>query len=305
MLAFYIFLGSTVFFLLVLIKTTLLRVPDIHIGILSNLFTGRLLRQPDNNNFSIPICKPKKEGLCFKKPWESVTLVSTGTQTKIIKNREFPVKGGSIFASGAIQYRISAFTAYRYLEVEAEAIDEGLDSELDQILRHSLVTMDVEQAVTESAAISTALDIRLRTVDLRTTEEIHAVNGCINDTNAKTRVLFGKQISYAEHSYGIEILKAKIDTLDPDPKLKEARNKIQNELYQTQSQTQEFNHLLARMRDLKNELPELSDEKKAEFIQVWQKMSSKDIKKIEVEGADGLIGALSAFLTGLGKGGSN
>ena len=303
-------MGSTIlllaclFFIAVLGMTTIFRVKNIHIGIPSSLFSGRLKKEKDPDGHSIPIRKPYAEGLNYKWPWWSIEELPKEVNAWVIEKRKFPVgKGGTVIVSGVIQYRISAVAAYRYQEVSKKGIEEGLDAELEQIIRMTLTNETVDEAIRKSNEISYTLWHKLTSTDIRTSEEnplekdIDGKFVPINPT-PKTRTLWEKDLSYAEHSYGIEILKAKIDTIDPDENLKEARDSKQKEAYEKQSQSTEFKHLLQKAKMLKKQFPKIDEKEIWEAIQVWQKQTPKEIKTIRVEGTDTLTGILAALVGG-------
>lgn len=287
-----ILICSVLFFTVALASVTIIKIKDVHIGVPSSFFTGRI-RGVDENNYSIPIHTPYKEGMHIKYPWWSIQELSREIKSKPIEKRPFPVgKGGTIVVSGIIQYRISSLAAYRYLEVDEEGIQSGLDSELDQVIRTTLVDEDVDSVITKATEISNTLWEKLTSCDIRTTEEQNLSN------DIKERFINGKRVSYAEHSYGIEVVKAKIDTINPDEGLKEARDNKQKEVFEKESQTIEFVHLIEKMNMLKKELPNISDKEALEAIQVWQKQTPKEVKTIRVEGTDTLTGILAGILGG-------
>ena len=291
----------TTVFLFLLGYTTIFRVKDVHIGVPSSIFTGRLKRKTDEDGCSVRIRRPYKEGLHIKRPWWTIKQESREVRTKPIEKRPFPVgEGGTVLISGVIQHRISNKAAYRYEEVDQAAIEEGLDSELEQIIRGTLEEKDVEGAIKKTRDISRALTERLMGFDIRTSEEIESSP----DSPPKERKLFGDKdgdrISHSEHSYGIEILKAKIDTIDPDESIKAARDDKQKEKYESESQTTEWNHLLDRAAQLKESRPGMSDEKIWDAVQVWQKQSTKHVDKIEIEGIESFAKLLTSFIASRG-----
>lgn len=288
-----IIIGASILFFIVALATTIIfKIKDIHIGLPSSFFSGRISGN-DENGHSIPIRIPYKEGLRFKVPWWSIQELSREVKSKPIEKRPYPVgKGGTIVVSGIIQYRISSLTAYRYQEVDEEGIQNGLDSELDQVIRTTLTDEDVDSVITKATEISNTLWEKLTSLDVRTTEEKQL------SSVIKERFIGGKKITYAEHSYGIEILKAKIDTINPDDNLKEARDNKQKELFEKQSQSIEFEHISEKAKQLKVDFPEMKDTEAWEAVQVWQKQVPKEIKTIRVEGTDSLTGILAGLIGG-------
>jgi len=303
-------MGSTIlllaclFFIAVLGMTTIFRVKNIHIGIPSSLFSGRLKKEKDPDGHSIPIRKPYAEGLNYKWPWWSIEELPKEVNAWVIEKRKFPVgQGGTVIVSGVIQYRISAVAAYRYQEVSKKGIEEGLDAELEQIIRTTLTNENVDSAISKSNEISYTLWHKLTSKDIRTSEENpleQNIDGKLApiDPTPKIRTLWGNELSYAEHSYGIEILKAKIDTIDPDDNIKEARDNKQREEYEKLSQSTEFQHILEKGILLKEKFPGIPDDEVWEAVQVWQKQTPKEIKTIRVKGADTLTGTLAALIGG-------
>ncbi|MDD5652161.1 MAG: SPFH domain-containing protein [Candidatus Moranbacteria bacterium] len=294
----YVFLGSLVLFILAILRSIIFKVPDVYIGIPSSLFSGRikkneekkkmedekskLLKEKDTKKekekieeinrqikeldkslekhaYSVPIRIPYKEGIQFKYPWWGIKMEPREIRTRPI-NRTFPVgKGGTVIVKGIIQYRISDVAAYRYLEVDEKGVNDGLDSEVEGLIRSHLIGKDVDAAIEEKDAMSTELEGVFLTTRIRK----------LNKRGTCQRTLGGRLISYAEHSYGIEIIKAKIDTIDPDEELKKSRDEKQKERYERESQSIEMDHLLEKVKLLKSELPGISDKEAWESIQVW------------------------------------
>ncbi|HBI17521.1 MAG TPA: hypothetical protein DDY52_05265 [Candidatus Moranbacteria bacterium] len=316
------------FFLIALFRTIVFKVPDVYIGLPSDFFRGRIKRKKEEGYemgdrskksgiyYSMPIKSPYSEGVNFKPPWWSVKILSRNTETRTIEPREFPVgKGGTVIVSGVIQYRISSRSAYRYEEVNKTAIEKGLDSEIEQIIRGTLVDEDVDSAIKKTFEISDSLERLWKSTDIRTREEKERSDELkVKKTekgltaeedlelsqicNPRSRDLFGTPVTYAEQSYGIEVLKAKIERVDPIKELKDARDAKQTETYQKESQSTEFAHLLEKVTLLKATLPKISDAEAWEAIQVWQRQTTKDIKTIKVEGTDSLTGILAGLFAG-------
>lgn len=275
-IGFFVFIAGLVY-------SVVFKVPDVYLGLPSSLFLGRIEREVDVDGFSLPIRKPYKEGFHFKKPWWTIAPISREVSTKVIEKRVYQVKEGSVLVSGVIQYRPSSISLYRFEEVNAKAIDEGLDSELDQIVSKVLVESDVETAVTRKSELSEQLIDRLA----------GAIIYPGNTAKEKIRrSLFGKELSYAEHSYGIEILKASIDTVDPSEDIKIARDAQAKESYEKISQTTEWNHLMGRMGDLQKKFPEISDEEALKAVQVWQGQAGKQIHEIKVSDLEKILKGL-------------
>ncbi len=257
-----------------IICMSVFKIGDVNLGLPSSWFSGRFSGKDSNGN-SIPLREPYREGFHFKFPWWSVKQIDRQVRTYPIVKQEYPVKGGgSVWVSGTIQYRPSFLTLYRYEEVSEEGIKSGLASELDKLIGVDLVTMDMEEAVVRRVELSDKLRESL-------TRE--------NFLSYGIRHLFGCVVTYAEHSYGIEILKAAIDTIEPVGDLKKARDDKQKEKYQKESETTEWNHYLERMKSLKKEFPDLTDQQLLEAIQVWKGQATKDVKEFNVRGLEEVI----------------
>jgi len=289
----YLFIFSVLFFAAALGFMCIFRVSDVHIAQLFDLFRGRFSKKSDGRGYSIPLREPLLEGLHLKKPWQWIKEVSRETRTKPIKAREFPVMGGgSVKISGVIQYRPSTKALYRYFEVDEEGIEKGLDSELDQMVSQILGQYPMEEAITRKKEVNAELWGRLTGT---------IVNPDKPASERHERKLFGKAITYAEHSYGIEILKASIDVVEEaSAELKTARHEKQKELYEKESQTTEFNHLRARMKELKQDFPGLDDNKVLEAIQIWQKQTKKEIREFQVTDLKALGEIVAGILAGIG-----
>ena len=98
------------------------------------------------------------------------------------------------------------------------------------------------------------------------------------------RRIFGKTVSYSEHSYGIEILKATIDNIEPAGDLKKSRENKQAEKYQRDAEKTEWDHYRSRMEELKNLFPNLSDKEILEAVFVWRGHATKEIKDFNLKG---------------------
>lgn len=282
----YFFYGCLVFFVCALISSTIFRVKDINYGLPSSVFKGRLSGKKDKNGFSIPIREPYKEGLHIKWPWWRVEERCREVKTKVIERKEYPTgDGGFVIISGIIQYRPSYSALYRYVEVQDKGIEEGLVSELDQVIGTELGTMTTDDALSKRKELSENLSGILRGSILNPRDV---------DVPDIERVLFGKKLSYSEHSYGIEVLKSNIDVIDVPESLKEDRVKMTKEDYQKRSETTEWDHLLARMKSMKIDFPNLDDKLILEAVQVWQKQVNKDVKEFKINDLKSIIEGLGS-----------
>jgi len=280
-------LASIILFVVALLFTMIFKVQDVHLGLPSDFFRGRII--VGEGGLSIPIREPYKEGLHLRKPWYSIKQISREVKTRTITRREYQVsEGGTVFLSGVIQYRASSIALYRYVEVDEQAIEDGLDSELDQIVSKLLADANIEKAVTRKTNVAEKLKERLCGTVLNPDRE--------EGSSELTRKLFNKDITYVEHSYGIELVKVKIDTIDPSEELKKARDDMQKENYQKISETTEWNHLLEKAEVMKQKFPGISDELAIQAVQLWQKHSTKDVKQISVDGIKELVPAIVDLL---------
>ena len=102
-------------------------------------------------------------------------------------------------------------------------------------------------------------------------------------------------------SDGIEIVKVKIDTIDPSDELKKARDDIQKEAYQKRSETTEWNHMMEKVQIMKKKFPGISNELAIEAVQLWQKHATKDIRQIKIDDLKTIAPAIAAILATLAK----
>lgn len=246
------------------------KVKDMHIGLPSDFFKGRIKKEKDSLGFSNPIREPYREGVNTKLPWVSVKQISREVKTYPITKQEYPVKGeGTIQLSGTIQYRPSFLALYRYEEVSEDGIKNGLSSELDKLLGKELVEFNMEDAVIRRVELSASL--------------FDYLTGPFKKDGTERRI-FGKTVSYSEHSYGIEILKATIDNIEPAGDLKKSRENKQAEKYQRDAEKTEWDHYRSRMEELKNLFPNLSDKEILEAVFVWRGHATKEIKDFNLKG---------------------
>jgi regulator of protease activity HflC (stomatin/prohibitin superfamily) len=285
-----LFLLSVLVFIGAIAYSCFYKVKDIHIGLVSDFFRGRFRKEKDAEGNLVPLYKPRLEGIHLKLPWQKIIQISRDVKTKEIKNKTFAVANGTVKISGVIQYRVSGQATYRYLEVDEEGITKGLDSELDQIISRYLGNIDIEDAIRRKGEITNELRQRL-------TGNILNPNSANSDLKKGpiiapiTRKIWNdeREITYAEHCYGIEVLKASVDMVEPaTDELKKARDDKQREKYEKESQTTEWNHYINRARALKKALPNIDDAKLWEAIQIWQKQVpvKKDVKEIKIDGLE-------------------
>ena len=301
-------IASVVIFFAALGYACIFRVPDVCLGLPSNLFKGRI-DGVDKDNFSMPICKPYIEGLHLKLPWWTITTISRKTLTREIAQREFQVcgtttapgstskgfqGGGSVKVSGVTQYRPSKTVLYRFVEVDADALYAGLDAEIDYVIGQELGKADTyEAAVTMKPILSQAIYSRFNSEYVDRDE-----NG---NPSGRTRTLYERKVTYAEHNYGIEILKASINSIILPEELDKARSDEQKEIYERESQTTEWVHLMEKVRMLKAELPNLDEKDILRAVQVWRNQYPFEAKEIKIDTPDALsslVASISAILKG-------
>lgn len=298
---------SVVIFFAALGYSCIFRVPDVHMGLPSSLFRGRFSGL-DEYGFSKPIHEPYREGFHIKLPWWTITYINRETVTRKIPEKEFQVcgsgqavagqqqGGGSVMVSGVIQYRVSKTVLYRFVEVDQDALVAGLDAEIDYVVGQELGNVsDYETAVTMKPILSAAIYKRFNSKAVEKDVDGNP------DPNGRNRKVGDLDVSYAEHNYGIEILKVSIDSIKLPEDLDKARGEKQKEVYQRQSQTTEWEHLMEKVRMLKTELPNLDEKDILRAVQVWQKQYSFEAKEIKIDTPDALsslVASISAILKG-------
>jgi regulator of protease activity HflC (stomatin/prohibitin superfamily) len=272
-------------------RLCIFKVPDVHIGIPSSLFSGRYGGKDEKGN-SLPIKSAYLEGVHFKPPWWSVEIRDRKVATQNVDRQAYQVGGrkgtqGSVDITGIIQYRISQKMAFRRLEVSVKDIQDGLDAEFDFLLGKMLgeESIMLEEVITMKGALSGNLFKQLTRYN-SDEEEFPDDNWC-------GREIDGQAVTWAEQRFGIEILKVNINRIDPSGDLKKERDQRQAEIYQRESQTVEWKFLLDMAKELKKQHPDLSDQEILREIQTWQKNASRMI----VDAPD----TLSAFLANFSK----
>jgi regulator of protease activity HflC (stomatin/prohibitin superfamily) len=310
-------LVSIIFLALAFFALSICNIDKVCLGLPYSIFSGRFklvnLRlkfkkrgtNEADEEFSTPLRRPYKEGLGLKWPWWKVESISREIRTLPITEKEYQLSGfkksekgesesvsvatgGTVLVSGVIQYRPSRNALYRFVEVDEEGINKGLGSELDQIIGHFLGEAEMEEAITRKKEASKELWERLTGKDI-TPVLGEEKNGHIE----KRRKIFGVEITYAEHCYGIEVVKANIDSIQPTSEIKKERDAKQKERYQKESEIIEWTHLRDRMKELRDQFPELSDEKIVEAVQVWKGQAQKKVNELRL---DGLEEFLKTFL---------
>ncbi len=271
-----------VVFLVAFLWNVPFRVSNICVGLPWSIFSGRMKKnEKDAMGHSVPIHKPYTEGLNVKPPWWFVDEYSRELKTLPI-DKNYQVKNsGTIIIKGTIQYRVSAIAAYRFAEVDEDGIKKGIISELDQIIGVFLLLGNIEKAIESREQISANLLKRFRDP--------------YRSETRLTRKLFGKELEYSEHSYGIEILKANIDVVEPAEDIRKERDKIKIEEYQREAEKIEMENRLSRMAEIKNAFPSLSDAQVLEAVQVWTKQATKNIQDIRISDMDSILKFVGEF----------
>lgn len=305
-----LFFGLVVF-TLALFNLIIFRVRDVFMALPSSVFTGRIKRFTDENDCSIPIRKPYKEGFHLKLPWWTVTFFSRKVKQLSINAQEYQIgSGGTVLISGLIQYRVSAVAAYRAAEIGEAEIKAGLSSEIDQIIIKRLGkigTSGNESDITDDeVVVNTGIDEAIQTRGELERELLIKLNNKIVVIDSEKsqgeeiigfgRNLFGKDITYAEHAYGVEIFNAKIAKIDPTDDIKTERDAIQKERYQTRSQKIELQHLRNRAKEVKADFPELTHKESMEVVQIALGQVDKNINEFQLKNLTKLSGIVSDIL---------
>ncbi|MFO7807398.1 MAG: hypothetical protein R6V40_03175 [Candidatus Moraniibacteriota bacterium] len=271
------------------LKLSIFKVPDVHIGLPSSIFVGRFKKELDENGWSTPIGEPYREGYHLKRPWWKIYLFNREVRTRKIKKseeeeqgREYQIggeSGGTVYVTGVIQYRPSILSLYRLIEVDENAIIEGLDAEVDEFLSQELGKMlSFEEAITRKGQLSKELIGKL--------------------TEPTERRLFGndKPLDHAQLSYGVDILKATIDEIKPTEELRLARDARQKEMYEKDSETTEWVHLMEKAGQLKKILPGLEEREILKAVQVWRKQYNYNYDEIKIDSPDMISSILGTVL---------
>lgn len=300
-------IACLIIFWAAMVYSIIFSVPDICLGLPSSIFSGRIKRNSDKDNFSVPVHKPYKEGLHIKLPWWTIKIVSRKVYTKNLVKREYPAKNGTVKVKGTVQYRPSGITLYRFLEFSEEDIDAAMDSEIENMIRCRLAKVNVEDAITQVDIVSRELWDRLagHTITPKEAEEEdEKKNGkktLTGHIKTLTRILFGENVTYSEHSYGVETLKTKVDTIDPSDDIKEARDSQQKEKYIMNQKKIQWDYLMERAKELGIALNDLNDEQILDAIQLWEGQSTKHTNKVELRDIEVLANIATALLKGIKK----
>lgn len=276
------YIGGTFLLLIVAVAYTMIfRVKDVYLGLPSDFFRGRIKREKDDKGFSVPIRRPYKEGIQFKLPWITVKQIPSGIRTQEFKEREYQLtSGGTVTVKGLIQWRPSPLTLYRFAEYSEEEIREGLDSDAEQKVGKIIgdPKTDTEKILTRQARVAEELCKRFDSEKLYPDEE--------GEKGKITRSLFGSDdnLSYSENSYGVEVVKVKLD-INPGEKIKEARDNKLIETFEKSSETTELNHLLERTEAVAKKL-DIPLKDAYEKIEVWQEKATRHIQEIKMSGLE-------------------
>ncbi|MEA2006800.1 MAG: hypothetical protein U9O20_01405 [Patescibacteria group bacterium] len=314
----YLFGGSS-FLGLVTLYLTIFRVKDVFIAIPSSIFVGRI-RGLDENSFSIPIGKPYKEGIHLKPFWWRLTFESRSVKQLKIDKQEYQVgSGGTVLVSGLVQYRVSDVTGYRVAEIGQQEVVDGISSEVDQIIIKCLgrilsaddvakgdggalegetkMSLDIEAS--GEVNVFSGIDIAIQS-KAKLNIELEVQFGKMElDSQGRTRRLFAHDVAYAEQSYGVEILKARIDKIDPIDEIKKSRDNIQVERYEVRSEKIQIAHFANRVEETKDKLG-IETERAIEIVMLNMKLTTKDIKQFQVDGVAGLATLVESFLKNKG-----
>lgn len=257
-------------------RLIIFKVLNVHIGVPSSLFTGRLKREKDPDGNSLPLAPAYSEGTHLKPPWWTVENLSRKMVTQLIERQSYQVGGkegtqGSVDISGIIQYRVSQRMAFRRLEAKEEDIKEGLDAEFDFLLGRELGNpkIKLEKVVTMKGRLSGFLFKQLR--------RLSSEGEQFPDDDFCGREIDGEPVVWSEQRFGIEILKVNVNRIEPTGELKIARDQRQKEVYQRESETVEWQHILARAKELREQHPKLSDQEVLKEIQTWRGLANREI----------------------------
>lgn len=302
------------------------RVKDVFVASPSSFFTGRLRRTLDENQFSIPIHKPYREGLHYKPFWWIVEPFKRDVKQLVIDRQEYQIgSGGTILVSGIVQYRVSDIATYRAAEIGEDQVKAGLGSEVDQFIIKELgniesnmsdidkdgkvdVDTGIDYAIQTRAQLSKKMETFFKSTILGDKKDPN--DEALEDVDSETRELierelFGRCITYTEQGYGVEVLTARIDKVDPVASIKKERDRIQEERYQTRSETIQVNHFLNRVKEVHDKFgemdEEISPEKAVEIVQLSMKLTTKEIKELQVSGVEGLVAEMFAKWQGGAK----
>jgi len=209
-----------------LYKTTLVKIDANHLGLPEHILKGRFIKKrvEQNNGRNIyhyELPEPFLEGWHLKSPLLKVRQYDQGTKKIKLDNVEFQTEGGSIFVNGVIVFRVSAKALFRVMETDDTRIDT-LETEIKSALTKEFVGRKINDAISEIGEIADELIkelMRFPTDD----EDQYFVNG--------------EKLRRMETLCGIEVVSSTLERPEPEEKIKEMRNKIAEENYQTTVKT--------------------------------------------------------------------
>ena len=209
-----------------LYKTLLVKIDANHLGLPEHIFKGRFIKKrvEQNNGRNIyhyELPEPFLEGWHLKSPLLKIHQYDQGTKKIKLDNVEFQTEGGSIFVSGVIVFRVSAKALFRVMETDDTMIDT-LETEIKSTLTKEFVKREINDAISEIGEIADKLIkelMRFPTDD----EDQYFVNG--------------EKLRRMETLCGIEVVSSTLERPEPEEKIKEMRNKIAEENYQTTVKT--------------------------------------------------------------------
>lgn len=283
--------------LLVIASTIIYRVPAVMVAIPESLLLGRFEEEKDETNgCSVPIQRPKTEGLHCKWPWYKMHLRGREIQTLKIEQQRYDIKKGAVLVSGIIQLRRSDFCAYRTLAVPPEDAQKGMSAIADQVLVMTLIDKELEDALALKFGLKEGIEKAFkRSVKVRkpiNKEETEIIDDDDTDDHAVSvddkkkasvknfiyRILWGKRVSVSDHRFGMEITNVNIDRIDPIPELAEARAGIQVEELEglrTEKKMIRFKDITEKYKLM---YPLLSDEKISQLLKLTEKLATEEKK---------------------------
>ncbi len=216
-----------------LFKVLLIKIQPNHLGLPEHIFKGRFIEKKvtqENGvktfNYTLP--PPLPEGWHLKNPLFKIHIYSQHTEKIVLDNLEFQTQGGSIFVSGVIVFRKSSNALFRVMET-AGTMRDTLRAEIHSFLTREFVSKEINSAIMEIGDISDNLLRMLMRFPVGK-EDRYLVN---NNPLRRMEILCG-----------IEILSSTLERPEPAEEIKQERDNIAKEKYQTVAKTTERVQLL-------------------------------------------------------------
>jgi len=270
-------------------------IANVHVGLPSSLFLGRFFSENDKYDCSVPIREPALEGFVLKKPWHKFDQISRDNKVINIPSRKYQTKAGSIILRGRINVRVSPLATYRAAELTIEESSDMLLSNIHKIIIAKIIPLTLDNALKSKETLEVAILEVMKSPAIIKADPAGDI----------TRKLWDRDVSYAEHQFGLEVLSVFIDDIDPTEEIQKRRDAIVSETLKLKQRRIQ----LKATDEVKKKYPDLDDSQVLAAVQILDAdvPATREIKTIEVAEMDkaiSLIRQIASALKSAGGGGS-